>query len=159
MDQVSYAHWADPQLAAQAAKQQGVPPTAPQRAGASPAVAQQAPPGQPGALQQPAPLQPPAVPALPAKPAGAPPIAQGFIDRVNSKFDGDISKALFDPETRGWAKTVGLVPDSGAIFDSDLSSDRVDVVRKILKDPGLDPLSKLDAVKILLRNSSSGVSR
>ncbi|HEY9777430.1 MAG TPA: hypothetical protein V6C81_26950 [Planktothrix sp.] len=151
VDQIAHARWTDPQLAANGANSQGVPPTAPARGAAPAAVAPQNAGSQPG-------MDPSSI--LPsAKPLSAPPLASGFIDTVNKKFDGDISKALFDPEARGWARSVGLIPDNDAIFASDLSPERVEVIRKILKDPALDSVSKLDAAKILLRNSSAAPSK
>lgn len=106
---------------------------------------------------QPAAAAPPAVASAiaPQATVGSPaPLAQGFVTMVNTKFDGDISKALFSPDGRSWAHTVGLI-DNNDIFAADLSSERVNVIGKIFKDPGLDPVSKLDAVKILLRSSPS----
>lgn len=122
-----------------------MPPTAPQRTkhnkhSKNQQVAQYAP-------------QPVANAAAPQVPTTSPaPLAQGFVTMVNTKFDGDISKALFSPEGRSWAHTVGLV-DNNDIFSADLSQERVGVIGKIFQDPGLDPVSKLDAVKILLRTS------
>lgn len=123
-----------------------MPPTAPPRGkhnkhSKNQQVAQYAPPAVPAGAPQAA--------ATTASPA---PLAQGFITMVNSKYDGDISKALFNAEGRSWAHTVGLV-DNNDIFSADLSQERVNVIGKIFKDPGLDPVSKLDAVKILLRTT------
>lgn len=104
-------------------------------------------------------LPPPASTAGAASASGratmppASPLAAGFVNRVLNVHKGDISKALFDPETRGWAKVVGLIQDNDSIFTADLSEQRVEIVRGILNDKNLDPLSKLDAVKILLRNT------
>lgn len=94
----------------------------------------------------------------PAMAQGAAPLAAGFINNVNSKFDGDISKALFNSETRSWARIIGLA-DNNDIFNAELSNDRVEVIRKIFKDPTLDPLSKIDATKILLRSASTHVAK
>jgi hypothetical protein len=123
-----------------------MPPTAPQRNkhnkhSKNQQVAQYSPPAVASALPQAA--------STAASPA---PLAQGFITMVNTKYDGDISKALFNAEGRSWAHTVGLV-DNNDIFSADLSQERVNVIGKIFKDPGLDPVSKLDAVKILLRST------
>jgi hypothetical protein len=95
---------------------------------------------------------PQVVSQIPSSPSNAP-LAQGFVTMVNSKFDGDISKALFNADGRSWAHTVGLV-DNNEIFGADLSQERVLVINKIFKDPGLDACSKLDAAKILLRSSA-----
>ncbi len=128
-----------------------MPPTAPQRgkhnkhSKKNQQVAQYAPSTVPSNVISQAPATSPA------------PLAQGFITMVNTKFDGDISKALFNADGRSWAHTVGLV-DNNDIFSADLSQDRVSVIGKIFKDPGLDPVSKLDAVKILLRTSPTNTA-
>ncbi len=127
-----------------------MPPTAPQRgkhkhSKKNQSVAQYAPSTVPSNLLSQAPATSPA------------PLAQGFITMVNTKYDGDISKALFSADGRSWAHTVGLV-DNNDIFSADLSQERVGVIGKIFKDPGLDPVSKLDAVKILLRTSPTNTA-
>jgi hypothetical protein len=78
------------------------------------------------------------------------PLAAGFVDLVNAKYDGDLGKALFNPDARAWARTVGLIQND-QMFGADLSSTRVSLMQGIMKDPNLDAVSKLDAVKILLR--------
>jgi hypothetical protein len=133
-DQISYARW-NP-TSAQGANQSGMPPMPPSRQGIGPNGAMAAPP-----------------PIVNGTAGGPSPFASGFVDTVNSKFGGDISKALFDPGTRGWAKALGMTRDDG-IFDADLSESRVDVVRKIFSDQSLDPQSKINAAKILLNNST-----
>jgi hypothetical protein len=121
----------------------GMPPLAPQRHKHKQSRAEK--------LQQQQQLAP--LSAVPAAVSPAP-LAQGFVDLVNSKYDGDISKALFNADSRAWAHTVGLV-DNNDIFGADLSQERVNVISRIFKDPGLDACSKLEATKILLRTSSA----
>lgn len=130
----------------QAGQTAGMPPVAPQRKKHKHSHAQQ--------LQAPQQTPPPSVVQQHPSPA---PLAQGFIDLVNSKYDGDISKALFNADSRAWAHTVGLV-DNNDIFGADLSQERVNVISRIFKDPGLDAVSKLEAAKILLRNTSAATS-
>lgn len=126
-DQVSYAKWNS--NAPQGSGQNGAPPMAPPHQGFTPNS------------------------SAPSAMAGGPsPFADGFVNTVNNQFNGDISKALFDPGTRGWAKALGMTHDDG-LFDADLSESRVDVVRKIFRDPSLDPQSKINAAKILLNSS------
>lgn len=127
-----------------------MPPTAPQRgkhkhSKKNQQIAQYAPSAVPPTVLSQAPITSPA------------PLAQGFVTMVNTKFDGDISKALFSADGRSWAHTVGLV-DNNDIFSADLSQERVMVIGKIFKDPGLDPVSKLDAVKILLRTTPANTA-
>lgn len=102
--------------------------------------------------------QPPASSAASAAFPGHAPLANGFVETVNSQFNGDISKALFSPDTRAWARAVGVVSHD-TVFDADLSSDRIDVIKKILKDDNLDAVSKLEAVRILLRGNSGKPSK
>lgn len=82
------------------------------------------------------------------------PLAQGFIAKVNQVYDGDIGRALFDPEMRGWARCLDLVKDDDLI-KLDLSPARVGLIQQIMKDNTLDDMSKLDAVKVLLRGGAN----
>ncbi len=107
------------------------------------------------------PTAPPANPHLlspaPAPLPGSPaPLAAAFINHVNTKFGGNISEALFDPETRSWARVLGLV-NHDDMFHADLTDDRITVISKIFQDPHLDPLSKLDATRILLRKQNESI--
>ena len=79
------------------------------------------------------------------------PLAQGFIDLVNSKYGGDIQRALFEPQTRSFAKAIGLVDDD-ALFKAELSPDRLDLIRKVLNDKSEDAVSKVHTVRLLLKN-------
>lgn len=89
-----------------------------------------------------------------AKGAARSPLADGFINLVNSKFQGNVKTALFDPETRGWAKMLGVVNDD-SMFGMDFSETRVELIRQIFADQGLDSVSKLGAVKILLNSTNT----
>lgn len=84
-------------------------------------------------------------------PAGASPLAAGFIDVVNTRFKGDISKALFDPDTRAFARSVGLI-DSNEIFDADLNAQKVQTIRGILNDNSEDATVRINAVRMLLKH-------
>ncbi len=95
----------------------------------------------------------PAPSPLPGSPA---PLAAAFITHVNTKYGGNISEALFDPETRSWARVLGLV-NHDDMFHADLTDDRIHVISKIFHDPHLDPLSKLDATRILLRKQNESI--
>ncbi len=81
------------------------------------------------------------------------PLAAHFIETVNSRFDGDIAKALKHSETRNLAEAMGLVERKGFSVSS-LNQSRIDAITHIFKDQSLDPASKLDAMKILLRSAS-----
>lgn len=102
---------------------------------------------------------PPALTPVFAPPAAGPrqtgpvhaPLAQGFVDLVNSKYDGDIQRALFDPQTRSFAKAIGLV-DGDALFKAELSPERLDLIRKVLNDNSEDAVSKVHTVRLLLKN-------
>jgi hypothetical protein len=86
------------------------------------------------------------------------PLAAGFINEVNTKYDGDIGKALFDANTRGYAKALGLV-DGESIFTADLSQQRIALIKQVMHEPTLDPVSKLNTVKILLNGNTQAASR
>ena len=82
------------------------------------------------------------------------PLAAHFIETVNSRFDGDIGKALKHSETRNLAEAMGLVDRKGFSANS-LGQDRIETIARIFKDQSLDPGSKLDAMKILLRSAAA----
>jgi hypothetical protein len=81
------------------------------------------------------------------------PLAAHFIETVNSRFDGDIGKALKHSETRNLAEAMGLVDRKGFSVGS-LGQHRIETIAHIFKDQSLDPASKLEAMKILLRSVS-----
>lgn len=87
----------------------------------------------------------------------AAPLAQAFVHQVNTKFDGNMNSALFDPETRSWAKALGLI-NHDKLFGADLSDTRVQLMRQVLQDQTLDAISKLGAVKILLTGSANSAT-
>ncbi len=78
------------------------------------------------------------------------PVAQGFIDHLVSKYQGDMSKALSNSDTRSWARAMGVV-EEGVNDGSYLPADRLEVIGRILKDNTLDPVSKIDTMRILLK--------
>lgn len=99
---------------------------------------------------------PPLAPAV-AKGAGqagdgkvSMPIADGFVSHLVTKYDGNIQKALGNGDTRNWAKAMGVI-ESESHDSGSLSPDRVEVIGRILKDSSLDSVSKVDAVRILLK--------
>lgn len=89
--------------------------------------------------------------------AMAAPLAQAFIHQVNTKFDGNMNSALFDPETRSWAKALGVI-NNDKMFGADLSDTRVHLMRQVLQDQSLDAISKLGAVKILLTGGANSAT-
>lgn len=105
-------------------------------------------------------LPPPVMPSVPAVPLaggtvqGGSPLAQGFIDHLNSKYQGDLSKALSNSDTRSWAKAMGLI-DESVSDGSYIPTDRLETLSRILKDGSLDPVSKLDTMRILLRKNTA----
>ena len=81
--------------------------------------------------------------------SGSSPLAKGFIDLVNSKYEGDIARALLDPQTRSYARAVGLIGSSDS-FGADLSKERLQLIRQILSDDKEDAASRVTAVRMLL---------
>lgn len=77
------------------------------------------------------------------------PLADGFVTHVNTRYAGDIKAALFDPETRSYARVLGLVNED-ALFGADLSDARVQLIKSVLQDQTMDSVSKLQAVKIMI---------
>jgi hypothetical protein len=78
------------------------------------------------------------------------PFAGAFINNVNSEYQGDIRKAMSNPQTRAWAQSLGVTNSASSNFA--ISDERSGVIEHVLKDSSLDPVSKLDAIKILMRN-------
>jgi hypothetical protein len=78
------------------------------------------------------------------------PFAGAFINNVNSEYQGDIRKAMSNPQTRAWAQSLGVTNSANNNFA--ISDERSGVIEHVLKDSSLDPVSKLDAIKILMRN-------
>ncbi len=158
VDQVAYAQGGPAQIPAVAAPAPvpgSYPGWAPQAVPAGQIPSSSSPPGTAPALSavgQASAQPPPPVPATscPQRFNNAP-LAQGFIDLVNRKYESNISKALFDPQTRSYARAVGLV-DGDAIFDADLSEDRLSLIRTVLLDAREDPLTRVAAVRMLLKH-------
>lgn len=82
-------------------------------------------------------------------PGGASPLAVGFLNLVDTRFDGNIQDALFDPKTRSWAYTLGLI-DQDQLFSQNFEPTRTHLIQQVIRDKTLDPISKLNAIKILL---------
>jgi hypothetical protein len=80
------------------------------------------------------------------------PLAEGFINHLNTNYQGDMSKALGNQDTRSWARAMGIIGDD-VPDGSHLSKDRLEVIDKLLKDNSLDPVSKLDTMRILLKKN------
>ncbi len=89
----------------------------------------------------------------PVSARGGSPLADGFVDHLVTKYDGHMGNALGNSDTRNWAKAMGLI-EADRNVDS-LSPDRIEVMGRILKDNSLDSVSKVDAVRILLRPNAT----
>jgi len=87
-----------------------------------------------------------------ASASGGSPLADGFVNHLVTKYDGHMGNALNNPDTRNWAKAMGLIEADHNV--DNLPPDRIEVMGKILKDSSLDSVSKVDAVRILLKQKS-----
>ncbi|MBP6746438.1 hypothetical protein KA344_14470 [bacterium] len=88
--------------------------------------------------------------AAPIGNAAAPsPLADGFVDHLVTKYDGHMGNALNNSDTRNWAKAMGLIDDQHSL--EAMPADRIEVMGRILKDSTLDSVSKVDAMRILLK--------
>lgn len=81
------------------------------------------------------------------------PLADGFVNHLVSKYDGHVGNAFNNADTRNWAKAMGLIDEDHK--GENLSADRIEVLGRILKDSSLDSVSKVDAMRILLRQKSA----
>jgi hypothetical protein len=92
---------------------------------------------------------PPVMPAplliAPSAPGNAP-LAEGFVNLVNSKFNGDLVAALKDDHARSWAQTIGI--NTRSI----IPQHRQAVLKTILSDQSLHPVDKIQAITSLTRN-------
>lgn len=79
------------------------------------------------------------------------PMATGFIDVVNQQYNGDLSKALFDPATRSYAKAVGLI-SSDDLFDTNFTPEKIELIRKVLADDREDAATRLTTVRMLIKH-------
>ena len=82
------------------------------------------------------------------KPSKNAPFANSFIDTVNTKYNGDISRAMSDQNTREMARSLGLVNKSQG--ELNFSEERRGAIGHILHDDTLDTDSKMAALKALL---------
>ncbi|CAN5147413.1 hypothetical protein BH11CYA1_BH11CYA1_28320 [soil metagenome] len=81
--------------------------------------------------------------------ATASPLADGFIDHLVTKYDGNMGNALNNSDTRNWAKAMGVIDEQHDA--ASMPADRIEVMGRILKDSSLDSVSKVDAMRILLK--------
>lgn len=97
---------------------------------------------------------PPLAPPLSRFPLAPPQLSsasRGFIELVNTKYGGNISKALFDPSARSYARSIGLI-SSDEIFDADLSPQKVETIKEIFADEKEDPTARVNAARLLLKH-------
>lgn len=82
--------------------------------------------------------------------AGANPFAQAFVEHVNRKFSGNIQKALSDKQTRGYASALGLLDGQDKV--PEITSERAELIKRILEDPKEDPLTKVSTIRLLIKH-------
>jgi hypothetical protein len=95
---------------------------------------------------------PPVAPSVPARQAHtSEPLAMGFIQVVNERFNGDVAAALHDKDMRKYARSVGLVDSDKAPADN-MSREKSDLIRAILADQNESASVKINAVRVLLKH-------
>jgi hypothetical protein len=100
---------------------------------------------------------PPVAPSLPphtSQPHAHPssePLALGFVQVVNERFNGDITSALRDKDLRKYARSVGLMDSDKAPADN-MSREKSDLIRAIFADQNESPSTKINAVRVLLKH-------
>lgn len=85
--------------------------------------------------------------------ASGSPLADGFVDHLVKKYDGHMGNALNNTDTRNWAKAMGVIDDQHSV--EAMPADRIEVMGRILKDSSLDSVSKVDAMRILLKQKAA----
>lgn len=109
------------------------------------------------------PVNQPATEQLAVKPPVVAPVvtgpspAQRFVDQVNQRHFGNVSSALFDPETRSLARQCGVV-NSDDIFDADFCNDRLEEMRSILQDQSLSPEVRAQTIAVLIKHRGPGTA-
>lgn len=78
------------------------------------------------------------------------PFAQAFVDHVNDNYSGDISRALSDKQTRGYAHALGILESSKEF--QELPQDRIELIKRILQDPTEDSLTKVNTIRLLIKH-------
>ena len=89
-------------------------------------------------------------PIAPDREKKSSPFADGFIQVIMTKFDGDVGEALKDKEMYSWAQALNLV-DRKKTHHITLSASRKETIDAVLKDESLDSRAKLETLKILLK--------
>lgn len=82
--------------------------------------------------------------------ASSNPFAEAFIVHLNENFNGDIGQALQDKSTRQYAQALGVTIDKSKV--SELSDEKKELIRRILLDPNEDSLSKVNALRLLVKH-------
>ena len=72
-------------------------------------------------------------------------MAAGFVEMVNARFEGDIARAMSDPEARAWAKSLGLN------VSTNLNERRVEMIKNILHENTIDSVTKIETITALMR--------
>ncbi|MBK9141667.1 MAG: hypothetical protein IPM23_04165 [Candidatus Melainabacteria bacterium] len=141
VDEITHAQW---RVHSQSAGSTGIPESDPF---ADPVASEEFPPVAPPIASKRAPGPPPVT-------GSGAPLAVGFLNLVDTKFDGDIHQALFDPQARSWARSLGLI-DEDQLFSQTFEPTRTHLIQQVIRDKTLDPVSKLNAIKILLPPGSA----
>lgn len=83
-------------------------------------------------------------------PSSKSPFTQAFVDHINNNFHGDIASALKDKQTRAYAQALGVIEANSRPFD--LPDDRIELIKRILNDPSEDSISKINAIRLLIKH-------
>jgi hypothetical protein len=103
----------------------------------------------PGAVSD---KMPPTAPTLPPRQVQASePLAMGFVQVINERFNGDVAAALHDKDLRKYARSVGLIDSEKAPSDN-MSREKSDLIRAILADQNESASVKINAVRVLLKH-------
>lgn len=144
VDEITHAQWRVPSQPGGSTGYTGIPDSDPF---ATPLASEEFPPVAP-------PIASKRAPSPSAATSGGAPLAAGFLNLVDTKFDGDIHEALFDPQARSWARSLGLIEED-QLFSQTFEPTRTHLIQQVIRDKTLDPVSKLNAIKILLPPGSA----
>jgi hypothetical protein len=74
---------------------------------------------------------------------------EGFFQTVNTRYKGNLFRALDQPDMQCWAVSIGLI-HQGQILSNNITQSRKNAVATIVKDTSLDAQKKIDILSSLL---------
>lgn len=74
----------------------------------------------------------------------------GFFNAINTRYKGNLIKALKQSDMYSWAESIGLI-SLGQKLPKNISKTRKDQIDRIMQDPSMESQKKIDILHILLQ--------